>query len=92
MRKTLYLLTMLFNALGILCSLSLFIFASQVSFQNLFLVLSGSAIFTISFTITMLDYNNSRGKNIYRKVRYVSSDVDYKEYFLNRKSDFLIRY
>lgn len=92
MRKTLYLLTMLFNALGILCSLSLFIFASQFSFQNLFLVLSGSAIFTISFMITMLDYNNSRGKNIYRKVRYVSSDVDYKEYFLNRKSDFLIRY
>jgi len=90
MKKLLYVITMIINALGSLCTMSLFIFAGQFCFQNLFLILIGSVIFITSFTVTMLDYNNSFRTHVYRRMPCLTNDVDYRKYFVLRKADFTV--
>ena len=80
---------MIINALGSLCTMSLFIFAGQFCFQNLFLILTGSVIFITSFTVTMLDNNNSF-RTHYRKMSCLTQNVDYRKYFAVRKADFIV--
>lgn len=63
MKKLLYIFTMLFNAMGSICTMSLFLTASQFCYQNLFLILAGSMVFVMSFTITVIDYKHVFGRN-----------------------------
>ncbi len=90
MKKLLYIVTMLFNALGSILTMSLFAFARQFCFQNLFLILTGSVVFILSFTITILDYNNSFCPHTYRRISNIVPHVDYSKYFAARKTDFIV--
>lgn len=95
MKNLLYLLTMLFNALGFLFSLSLVFYINLDNILFLPIIALSCFIFGISFALTTADFIHT--KNL-AKQRKISGDVpyenkvviDYKDYFTSQKSDFII--
>ena len=95
MKNLLYLLTMLFNALGFLFSLSLVFYINLDNILFLPIIAVSCFIFGISFTLTTLDFihikNLAKQKKISHYIPYNSKVViDYKDYFTSQKSDFII--
>lgn len=95
MKNLLYLLTMLFNALGFLFSLSLVFYINLDNILFLPVIALSCFIFGISFALTTADFiyskNQSKQKKISHHVPYNSRVViDYKDYFTSQKSDFII--
>ncbi|MBO6181737.1 hypothetical protein J6O86_08640 [bacterium] len=95
MKNLLYLLTMLFNALGFLFSLSLVFYINLDNILFLPIIALSCFIFGISFALTTADFIHS--KNSARQKRlshYVPQNnkvvIDYKDYFISQKSDFII--
>lgn len=95
MKNLLYLLTMLFNALGFLFSLSLVFYINLDNILFLPIIALSCFIFGISFTLTTADFvylnKTARQKRI---THYTPCNnkvvIDYKDYFISQKSDFII--
>jgi len=95
MKNLLYLLTMLFNALGFLFSLSLVFYINLDNILFLPIIALSCFIFGISFALTTADFiqikNRLKQKKISHDVPYENKVViDYKDYFTSQKSDFII--
>jgi len=91
MKNLLYFITLIFNALGGICSLSLFFFGISFCINYLPLIILSLLIFVTSFTITILDFQKPR-KPCYAKNHHpvCNSIKDYKDYFTSQKYDFMI--
>lgn len=95
MKNLLYLLTMLFNALGFLFSLSLVFYINLNNILFLPIIALSCFIFGISFALTTADFihtkNLAKQKKISDNISYENKVViDYKDYFTTQKSDFII--
>lgn len=95
MKNLLYLLTMLFNALGFLLSLSLVFYINLENILFLPIIALSCFIFGISFALTTADFIHSKHLAKQRKIsHYVPYEnkvvIDYKNYFTSQKSDFII--
>lgn len=94
MKNLLYLLTMLFNALGFVFSLSLVFYINLDNILLLPIIIISCLIFGISFTITAMDFIYSNNPLRHKKHYYFPPKnkviVDYKDYFISSKSDFII--
>lgn len=95
MKNLLYLLTMLFNALGFLFSLSLVFYINLNNILFLPIIALSCFIFGISFALTTADFihtkNLAKQKKISDNISYENKVViDYKDYFISQKSDFII--
>lgn len=90
MKRLLYFLTMIFNITGIIFCVGMMFILKSASFVYLPLVLLSIAIFTFSFGITFLDFNNrickTKNKYVFQKPKI----TDYREFFSQRRSEFLI--
>lgn len=92
MKKLLYLLTILFNAIGIFCSMSLFFIFGSKGIEYLPIIIAGCIVFAISFTITTLDFNNSKKNRRNYRIVYQNKNAieDYGDYFRAKKYDFTV--
>lgn len=94
MKNLLYHLTMLFNALGFLFSLSLVFYINLENILFLPIIILSCFIFGISFTLTVTDFIYSKGNLKHKKSYYLPQNnnviIDYKDYFVRQKSDFII--
>jgi hypothetical protein len=90
MKRFLYLTVISFNAIGAMISISLFFLINPFYFQYLPLIFLCIAIFITSMTITIRDLN----KKQHPKIIYIRSKrtnvIDYQDYFLKRKNEFII--
>ena len=92
MKNFLYVLSILLNTIGIIISLALFFYINSY-FP---IILASVIIFAGSFTVTLLD--NERKKiamNFFMRKKITSESKyfpinDYREYFTNQKTDFII--
>lgn len=92
MKKSLYIITLLFNALGGICSFSLFFFGISFCINYLPLIVLSLLIFASSFTITIKDYQKLK-KPCFAKTNSFHSPNEirnYKDYFTSQKYDFII--
>ena len=92
MKNLLYFLTILFNAIGIFCSMSLFFISGVKAVDYLPIIIASCVIFALSFTITTLDFNNKKKvRKNYRIVYQNKNEIeDYGAYFRAKKYDFII--
>lgn len=92
MKNLLYFLTILFNAAGIFCSMSLFFISGVKAVDYLPIIIAGCVIFSVSFTITALDFNNVKKNRKNYKIVYQDKSAieDYRDYFKTHKYDFII--
>lgn len=94
MKNLLYLLTMLFNALGFVFSLSLVFYINLDNILFLPIIAISCFIFGISFALTVTDFVHLNNLHKHKKHCYFPQNnkviVDYKDYFVTRKSDFII--
>lgn len=92
MKNLLYLLTIFFNAIGVFVSLSLFFVAGIKGIDFLPIIVAGCAIFSVSLTVTALDFNNVKKNRKNYKIVYQNKSAieDYSEYFKSKKYDFII--
>lgn len=95
MKNLLYLLTMLFNALGFLFSISLVFYINLNNILFLPIIALSCFIFGISFALTTADFihtkNLAKQRKISDNISYENKVViDYKDYFTTQKSDFII--
>lgn len=92
MKNLLYLFTILFNAVGVFCSVSLFFISGVKAVDYLPIIIAGCVVFSISFTVTALDFN--RKKNFSKNCRIICQSKnaieDYGDYFKTHKYDFII--
>lgn len=90
MRKLLYFMTMFFNVTGVIFCVALIFILKSAYLIYLPLILFSIAIFTFAFGITFLDFNrracHTRNRFEFQKPRI----TDYKEYFSQRRNEFLI--
>lgn len=92
MKNLLYLLTILFNAIGIFCSMSLFFVSGAKGIEYLPIIIAGCIVFALSFTITTLDFNNNKKSRKNCKIIYQNKNAikNYGDYFKAKKYDFII--
>ena len=95
MKNLLYLLTMLFNALGFLFSLSLVFYINLDNILFLPVIAVSCFIFSISFGLTMADFVQTKHSSKMKKLSHYIQDnnkvvIDYKDYYTSQKSDFII--
>lgn len=93
MKNLLYHLTMLFNALGFLFSLSLVFYINLDNILFIPIIILSCLIFGISFILTVMDFvysHNFKHKKSYYFPKNNKVVIDYKDYFTARKSDFII--
>lgn len=95
MKNLLYHLTMLFNALGFLFSLSLVFYINLDNILFLPIIAVSCFIFSISFILAMMDFMHVKNSNKQRKISHNIPNnnkvvIDYKDYFTAQKSDFII--
>ena len=90
MRNLMYFVTMFFNISGVLFSTGMIFILGADCLLYLPLIIFSIAIFTFSFGVTFLDF---KSKNYRIKNKYVVQKpqiTDYREFFSQRKSEFLI--
>ncbi len=92
MKNLLYLLTIFFNAIGVFGSISLFFVLGIKGIDYLPIIIAGCVIFALSFTVTILDFNNKKKvRKNYRIVYQNKNEIeDYGAYFRAKKYDFII--
>ncbi len=95
MKNLLYHLTMLFNALGFLFSLSLVFYINLNHILFLPIIAISCFIFSISFALTAADFRHTKNLTRIKKLSHYVPDnskvvIDYKDYFTSQKSDFII--
>lgn len=95
MKNLLYHLTMLFNALGFLFSLSLVFYINLDNILFLPIIAISCFIFSISFALTVADFRHAKNLEKMKKLsHYIPNHskvvIDYKDYFTSQKSDFII--
>lgn len=93
MKNLLYHLTMLFNALGFLFSLSLVFYINIDNILFIPIIILSCFIFGVSFSLTVMGFvssNNFKHKKSYYLPQNNRVVIDYKDYFVTRKSDFII--
>lgn len=94
MKNLLYLLTMLFNALGFVFSLSLVFYINLDNILFLPIIAVSCFIFGVSFILTVTDFIQLNKFFKHKKHCYFTQKngviIDYKDYFSARKSDFII--
>lgn len=92
MKNLLYFITIIFNALGGICSFSLFFFGVSFCMNYLPLIILSLLVFVSSFTITIAAYQKNK-KPCYIKTHYHQPQTainDYSKYFKSRKYDFIV--
>lgn len=90
MRNLMYFVTMFFNISGVLFSTGMIFILGADSWLYLPLIIFSIAIFTFSFGVTFLDFNN---KNFRAKNKYVVQKpqiTDYRKFFAQKRSEFII--
>jgi len=87
MRNLLYFLTMILNISGVVFCVSLIFILKSAFVIYLPLILLSMVIFAFSFAVTFLDYNR-RNKNKY--VIQKPYITDYRQYFAQRRNEFII--
>ena len=95
MKKILYFTTLTFNAIGGLCTLSLFFYGISFLLNYLPIIVLSLMLFVISFTVTILEFSNksqnhiSNMKHLYLNKKEFAIK-NYKDYFKSQKYDFMI--
>ena len=93
MKNLLYHLTMLFNALGFVFSLSLVFYINIDNILFLPIIVISCFFFGLSFALTVMDFIRLNNSSKHKKHCYFNQNnkviVDYKDYFITRKSDFI---
>ena len=90
MKKLLYFMTMFFNITGIIFCVGLIFVFKSASLIYLPIILFSIAIFTFSFGITFLDFNNRIYQPKNRFEFQKPKITDYREFFIQRRNEFLI--
>jgi len=98
MKNLIYVLTLLFNAFGFLFSISFLFYTKLDNALFLQIIFIACLIFALGFCITLTDFVHDKFFTKQRKRAYyaICSEhkpvvLDYKDYFISRKSDFIIK-
>lgn len=95
MKNFLYFMTLIFNALGGICCLSLCFYGVSFLLNYLPVIVLSLMLFVISFTVTIFEiFGKNKARMCKIKNLYINKDEfaikNYRDYFTSQKCDFMI--